>query len=243
MRSQPKIRAMTLAVSVAVGLAGCATQGGGNNPGSSADAGGGCGVGTVALGAVGGALVGGLLGGKKGAVIGAGAGAGLAGIYCFAIKSESRQTKTAAQVEQEYRQENRGSLPDKPMLTAYSTQITPANGVVSKGGVIELTSRAQVVNGTVQKADKVEEEITLYYDKEPMQKAVKAMPNSVGGFENKTTIAVPKKFQEGTYSVASRVLVNGEPVGQTSTAKVKVVTINGQMTIAMADKDGVTTLQ
>lgn len=235
MHVQFNVRLVAVSVAVALAVSGCAGTGSRQGEPSSAGTPGSCGGGTVAGAAVGGALLGALVGGRKGAAAGAALGGGAAAIYCFGFNSESRQTKTAAQVDQEYRQQNRGSLPDTPMLTAYTTNISPANGVVGKGGALEISSQAQVVNGKIRKADRVEEEFVMSYNNEKVGEFSKAMPSAAGAFENKTTINVPKKFQDGAYTIASRVLVNGEPVGNPKVTRMQVVTVNGEIRIALMD--------
>lgn len=235
MHVQFNVRFIAASVAVALAVSGCAGNAPRQGEPSSAGNTGSCGGGTVAGAAVGGALLGALVGGRKGAAAGAALGGGAAAIYCFGFNSESRQTKTAAQVDQEYRQQNRGNLPDAPMVTAYSTHVTPANGVVGKGGALELNSQAQVVNGKYRKADKVEEEFVMSYNNEKLQGFVKPMPSAAGAYENKTTINVPKQFQDGTYTIASRVLVNGDPVGNPRVTKMQVVTVNGETRIALMD--------
>ena len=235
MHVQFNVKLVAVSVAVALAVSGCAGTGSSQKQSSSAGSSDTCGAGTVVASALGGALLGAVLGGKKGAAAGAALGGGAAAVYCFAIKSESRQTKTAAQVDQEYRQKNQGNLPDSPMLTTYTTSVTPPNGVVNKGGVLEIKSQAQIVNGKYASADRVEEEFTMFYNNEQLQKRSRPMPGAGGAYESKTTLNVPEKFQDGAYTIGTRILVNGAPVGNAKSMKVQVVTVNGETRIALMD--------
>ena len=240
MKQNHQTRISAVAVAVAVALTGCATSKPGAE-GTASTSSNDCGGGTVVAGAVVGAIVGGLIAAAtknkagQGAAIGAAVGGGATAAYCFAFKSEAKQTKTAAQVENEYRQQTRGVLPDTPVVRNYSTSINPANGAVSKGGQLVIVSNAEVVNGANQRVEKVEEEIKLSRGKENFGTMKKEMPGKGGGYQVNTTINVPDKFQDGAYALESRVLINGQPAGDWKQSRVQVVKVGGQIHIAMND--------
>ena len=241
MKQNHQTRICAVAVAVAVALTGCATPRPGAE-GAASTSSNDCGGGTVVAGAVVGALLGALIGAKsgksgQGAAIGAAVGGGATAAYCFAFKSEAKQTKTAAQVENEYRQQTRGVMPDAPVVRQYSTSINPANGAVSKGGKLVVVSNAEVVDGRNQRVEKVEEEIKLSRGQENFGTTKKEMPGKGGGYQVNTTINVPDKFQDGAYALESRVLINGQPAGDWKKSRVQVVKIGDQIQIAMSDTD------
>lgn len=212
-------------------VSGCASTGGGSHTSSGV---GGCGATTYLVSGGVGALLGSAVGGKGGALKGAALGAAAAAVYCFTVKSESKETKTAQQVEQAYKQNNQGKLPDAPQVVAYNMQMSPSSGVVSKGKTVELRSYAEVINGRLQKADRVEEELILSLESDKLQTLVKPMPNVGGGFSNTHKLTVPAQFQDGTYQIASRLLINGQPVSSSvRQQKIMVVTIDGELKVAL----------
>jgi len=197
---------------------------------------GGCGPETYLLAGGVGAVLGAIAGGKEGAAYGAAGGAALAAAYCFAVKSETKQAKTETQVEQEYKRANQGALPDNPQVVAYRVQMNPPNGRVTKGNTLELNSQADVLNGRLKKADKVEEELVLSLGGEKVQNVVKPMPATAGGFVNVHKITIPQQFQEGNYQVASRLRINGQPVANTARQQtLQIVKVDGEMQFALLE--------
>lgn len=212
-------------------VSGCATTGGTTTSGI-----GGCGAETYLLAGGVGAILGALAGGEKGAAYGAAGGAALAAAYCFGVKSETKQAKTATQVEQEYKRANQGGLPDDPQVVAYKVQMNPLNGRVAKGNTLEINSQADVLNGRLKKADKVEEELVLSLGGEKVQNVVKPMPSTAGGFESVHKITIPQQFQEGNYQVASRLRINGQPVANTARKQtLQIVRVDGEMRFALLE--------
>lgn len=224
-------RATVLTVASIFVVSGCTSTGGARTSGF-----GGCGAETYLLAGGVGAILGALAGGKEGAAYGAAGGAALAAVYCFAVKSETQQAKTETQVEQEYKRTNKGSLPDDPQVIAYNVQMNPPTGRVAKGNTLELNSQADVLNGRIKKADKVEEELVLSLGGEKVQNVVKPMPAAAGGFVNVHKITIPQQFQEGKYQVASRLRINGQPVANTTRQQtLQIVKVDGEMRFALLE--------
>lgn len=139
---------------------------------------------------------------------------------CIQIESEVAQRRTSEQSERDYRAQNQGKLPEK-VSVVYTTKMTPSGGIVKKGGELTLVGHVEVVNGTKEKVHSVEEELVLSYNGEKMQSIVKPMSGSAGVFETKHLVSIPQQFQDGRYTIASRVLINGAVV-PTTTRKQKL---------------------
>jgi hypothetical protein len=204
---------------------GCVTTKGGQTESSGSD--GKC-VAAAAGGAIAGAILGALLsrnkvaGGAAGGVIGGLIG----GALCLAVTSEANQTKAAAEVEKDYRADNGGKLPSQPMVQSYTTSISPASGTVPRGDKLTIQSQAQVVRGANTGIESVQELIQLKLGEDVLQNITKPMPNSgSGAFATTHTIQIPPRMQDGTYTVASSLLINGQNTGELRTNNFRVVTM------------------
>jgi hypothetical protein len=199
---------------VAATLAGCAAQPQNGSPRQAAnnndDP---CSVGNSAVaGAAVGALLGAMLDGKKGAMKGAALGGLTAAAGCVAINVQSRQTKTAAQADLEYKQRMRGQLPRDPVVVAYSPQLS--SSVVQRGKPFTVTSVVELVNGTAQPVNEVREEIIVLDPRgEPFKQGSKSLANSnhgAGRFENSFELTLPAGVSQGVYGVKTNLYVNGK---------------------------------
>lgn len=222
-------------------ISGCATPNRGSNTsangGSSADSNG-CSAGHYVAGGLLGAVLGAAVGGKSGALKGGVIGAAITAAACMVIDSQSQQVKSASAVNEEYKTKNRGQLPATPTVQTYSTAMSPATGRVSKGNRVELTSRADVVDGSQTRIQKVEEELTLSLAGEKLTSRVKDMGPAGGSFENKFSIPIPAQFQDGAYTVSTRLLINGKPIaGSERQRQMIVATIDGSMTFALLEEN------
>lgn len=217
----------TLAVTCAVTLlaSACATQNG-TNTGSTETV-----LRCTALGA-GGAIVGALLGGTKGAL--SGAAAGLAA--CAVIEVATRQTKTSAEVDREYRASNRNSLPTYAKIDAYTTTVTPRTAVKT-GEPIKLQSQIRAVSGTNEAVQEVKEVVTVYAPSGQAfkrgEKIVNAAPGS-GEFDNSFTLKLPAGAPQGTYTLKSQVVLNGKS-GSARQSSVQLAQIEGVTVVALLD--------
>lgn len=225
-------RLVALTIVMTLLVSGCATTKGGS---SSDD--GKC-VGAAVGGALAGALIGALLSKNKvsGAAIGAAGGGLLAGGLCLAVTSESRQTKTAAEVEMQFKSANKGSLPAEPVVQEYTTTIVPASGVLQKGEDLVIQSQAQVVRGRVSAVNSVVENVQLKLGDDVLQKFSKELPSSDGGggYETVHTVHIPPRFQDGTYTVTSNLMVNGK-LASTRLESFRVVTRDDGVRFALLE--------
>lgn len=171
-----------------------------------------CAVGMSSLaGAAAGAALGAVLGGKDGALKGGVAGAALGAVACAGINLRSKQTKTAAQSEQEFLRTN-PSLPAQPMVTSYAAQInTPS---AQRGQPILVNSELELINGSSEKVNEVREELVVLDPKgEPFKSGGKPfMATSAGRFENSFELTLPQNAPQGAYSLKTNVFVNGAQV-------------------------------
>ncbi|MEW6025028.1 MAG: hypothetical protein AB1807_23130 [Pseudomonadota bacterium] len=204
---------------IATLAAGCATQPGqpnqqyaGNAPANSANANDDpCSVGGSALaGAAVGALLGALVDGKRGAVRGAALGGVTGAAGCVAINARSRQTKSAAQADQEYLRA-RGRMPREPEVVAYTPVLNSA--VVKRGQPFMVSSTVELVNGSTRRVEEVREEIVVLDPSgapfKQGSKAVASTNRSSGRFENSFELTLPQGVSQGMYGLKTNLYVNG----------------------------------
>ena len=205
----PKLRnPIVAAVAVCLCVAGCATPGGG--PGN-ADSG--CDPRAAAL--VGG-VIGALLGGGSNRLKGAAIGAGLASLACVALNYNSRQTKTAAQVQQDYMASNRGQLPTRSAVTRYETNLD-SGGVVRPGNRMVVNSEIEVVQGTADNNPVIEEELRLSRPDGRELKRIRKKANAnegAGGFSTTFSLSMPEGVPQGQYPIQTVLYLNGQQVVQ-----------------------------
>jgi hypothetical protein len=163
--------------------------------------------GTAAAGAAVGALLGALLDGKKGAVKGAALGGVVGALGCVAVNSQSRQTKTAAQVDRDY-VKTRGALPAEPQVVSYVPQMS--NNVVQRGRPMVIKSTVELVNGSVTPITEVREEMVVYDTHgEQIRSKDKPLVNRTGGrFENSFELSLPQQAPQGVYTIKTNLYVN-----------------------------------
>jgi hypothetical protein len=233
MKLQKSVCAATVAM---LTITGCAAPGGGGSSVSNETM-----LRCAALGA-GGAVVGALLGGAKGAV--GGAVAGLAA--CAIIEVATRQTKTASEVDRDYKASNRNRLPPNAKIDSYTTVITP-NGVVKAGDAIKVASTIRAVSGTAEPVQEVKEVLIAYAPSgeefKRGEKTVNTAPGS-GEYDNSFTLKLPQGSPQGVYKLKTQVFLNGKPGAvKESNLKLALVSTPGQrsMTMAMAMATDTTT--
>ncbi|MYM90924.1 hypothetical protein GTP91_27585 [Rugamonas sp. FT82W] len=211
-KQSTKVIASVLLTALIAGCANMPQQGGyqngqANGQAQDADP---CSVGKSALaGAAVGAILGGLLDGKKGAMKGAVIGGGAAALGCVAINSQSRQTRTAAQVDQDYVR-NRGSLPREPQVVSYVPQLS--SNVVQRGRPVRITTTAELVNGATTPITEVREELVVYDSHgEQIKSGAKPLTNRSGGrFENTFEVSLPEEASQGIYTMKTNLYVNNK---------------------------------
>lgn len=186
----------------------------------------------AALGA-GGALVGALIGGKSGAL--KGAAAGLAA--CAVVEIASYQTKSAAEVDRQYKVANRNQLPPYAKVDAYTTVITPT-GAVKAGEPIKVQSTIRAVSGTQEPVQDVKEMLVAYSPNGDEFKRGEKKVNETGGsgeYTNSFTLTLPQGAPQGVYKLQTQVFVNGKPVSKKD-ASVQLAYVDGMPVLAMLDR-------
>lgn len=223
----PVVGSIVISVSVALGLSGCAGTGGlGGSAGDSDPC-------NILVGAVIGGLAGALLDRDKrgrGALIGAATGA----VACVAVNAVSRQTRTARQVEDDYRRTHQGQLPpNEPVVETYSTSLNPSNTVQS-GERLRLLSSVTVVSGANEPVKQVKEVMTLTSpdgNTRTAEKIANEQPGS-GAYENAFNLTLPKGVAPGAYPIRTQLYVNGKPLAERR-HDLRVVAMNGVVRIVL----------
>ncbi len=181
-----------------------------------------------------GALIGGIIGAVaadkkgKGALIGAGLGA----IACVAMNSVSRQTRTADQVETEYRQQNAGKLPQsEPVVQSYNVNLNPGTEIRS-GNKVKVVSHSTVVSAVNQPVNEVKEVLTLVGPEgnKTAEKIANEKPGS-GAYENTFNLNFPKNVASGMYPIKTQLYINGKS-RETRSQNLKIVADNGTIITA-----------
>lgn len=211
----------TLSAACAITLlaSGCASTGSGDSITSNETM-----IRCAALGA-GGAIIGALIGGTKGAV--GGAAAGLAA--CAVIEVASRQTKSAAEVDRDYKNGNRNRLPPSAKIDSYNTVVTP-NGPVKSGETIKVQSSIRAISGTSEPVQEIKEVLVAYAPSgeefKRGEKTVNSKPGS-GEYDNSFSLKLPQGAPQGTYKLKTQVFLNGKP-GATRESNLMFARVNGQ---------------
>jgi hypothetical protein len=190
-----------------------------------------CSVGQSALaGAALGALIGGVAKGGKGALKGALAGGALGAVGCLAINANSRQTRTAAQVDQDYiRAHNR--LPADPQVVAYTPSVA---GMAQRGQPVQINSTVELVNGSQNKVTEVREELQVFDQSgRPFKGGQKPLINKSGGrFENSFEMTLSDSASQGVYTMKTTLYVNGKVAATRNLQTQLVMNERGMIMIA-----------
>lgn len=168
-------------------------------------------------------LIGGIIGAAAGAILdrnrrgrGAAIGAAAGALTCVAVNAVSRQTRSAQQVEEDYRRANQGQLPpDEPVVQAYNVLVNPNAGVPS-GERLQVVSNMTVVRGSKQPVNEVREVLTLTGPDgktRTAEKTASAQPGS-GAYENAFSLTLPKGVAPGAYPVNTQLYVNGRQMAE-----------------------------
>lgn len=210
-------------------LSACATPGGGGQP---ADTGNNDTALRCAAFGLGGAVLGALVAGRNGAAKGA-----LAGLAaCAVVEIASRQTKTAEQVDQQYRASNRNQLPVNARIDTYSTFISPS-GVAKAGDAIKVQSTIRAVSGAKEAVQDVREVLIAYAPTgEEFKRGEKKVNDSTGSgeYDNSFTLRLPQGAPQGIYKLKTQVFLNGKP-SVAKESNLQVAALDGSRTFAMLD--------
>lgn len=178
----------------------------------------------MGLAAGAGALLGGLIAKGNDRLRGAALGAALGAGACLAWDYHAKQTKTATQVQDEYRRANRGALPDESRVTFYDTRVSPAQRI-APGDQVIVVSDIEIVQGSRDYlAPQLEEEVVIVRpDGQEIRARKQANQGSyAGGYRTSYTLRMPEGVQPGVYPVRTSLYLNGRPV-ETRRAEIQVV--------------------
>lgn len=210
-------------------LSACATPGGDQSGASSnSDTALRC----TAFGA-GGALLGAVLGGRNGAI--KGAVAGLAA--CAVVEIASRQTKSSAEVDRQYRVSNRNQLPSNAKIDSYTTLITP-NGIVKAGDAIKIQSTIRAVSGANEAVQEIREVLIAYAPTgEEFKRGEKKVNDGAGSgeYDNSFTLRLPQGAPQGVYRLKTQVFLNGRPT-IAKESNMQLAELSGVRTLAMLER-------
>jgi hypothetical protein len=177
---------------------------------------------------------GGVAGGGKGAVVG-----GLVGAAaCFLINAETKQVRSAQEVEGDYRKQARGRLPASPELVDYQTRIE-SGSALKRGEPLRIISDITAVRGQSEPIRQVREEVRLFEPghSEPFKTGSKIASDKAGSgaYVNTFTVNLDSNVPQGVYTVETAVFINDKAT-QTRTNTVQLVWLDdGSMHIAMLD--------
>lgn len=224
---------LTAAVVATMVLAqGCATPGGVGPAGGDPEQV--CSPLVIGLGA---GLACGLLVGGNDRLRAAAACAAVATLGCYMLNSyKAQQVRTAQQVEDDYLRRNR-QLPEKPVVSAYRTEVNP-KGAVAKGQKVGVESRIVVVPGRNEKGVKVEEELFIVDAAgERWGNPTRKLANTggqAGEYHTSFKIPVHDGMSQGVYTLRKTLLVNGAQARNDDSAKFQVVAAPDGTRLAMA---------
>lgn len=176
-----------------------------------------------------GAIMGGLLGGNKNRAGGAVIGAGIASLACAAFNYQTAQTKTSQQVQDDYKTQNSGQLPEQLVVTRYETKIAPS-AQVRPGTKTTLNSYIEVVNSATGTIPTIEEEVALFDpDGKQVTKTRKIVNQNgdAGAFNSSFSFTLPEGVKQGVYPVKTAVLLNGQQASTGQAALQVVMTQTG----------------
>src|SRR5512133_3215200 len=128
-----------------------------------------CSPGTAALiGAALGAMI-----GDEDRTRGAAIGAGLGALACYMMNAQSKQTRSPAEVERQYKADQRGALPEQPLVTAYDTAFN-AGGGVKAGQEAQVVSNITLVSGSKGPVREMAEVLEVFESGDPAKVLLRA---------------------------------------------------------------------
>lgn len=206
------VRSIAVSVGLSLSVSACVTTSG---PGNGVQAAGddGCNAGFFALG---GAIAGALLsGGSKDTLKNASIGAALAGGACMAMNYQAKQTRTAQQVQGDYKIANKGALPDQAKLVRFDATLAPV-AKIAPGGQTALNSEIEVIAGTRDtQSPLIEVEMAMTRPDGKVQTSRKVVNEGqgAGGYQSTFNLKMPKGVPEGEYPLKTTVYLNGKAAG------------------------------
>lgn len=142
----------------------------------------------------------------KGAALGAGAGA----LACMAWNYQAKQTKTAEQVQRDFRTAH-GSLPRESRITSYNVAFAPTARIAA-GEATAVRSVIEVVQGTAAASPVVEQEMIITKPDGSELKARKRANEGYGAgqFEGAFDVRMPRGVPQGDYPVRTAIYLDGQ---------------------------------
>ena len=189
-------------------LSGCAVQ---KNANGVYESTGGCNPAAMALF---GAILGAAAAGNNNRAQGAVVGGAIGGLACLAWNYKAQQTKTAAQVNSEYKVVNSGNLPANPTLVGYIVAPDPSN-TLAAGSPMVVRSQIKVVEGKQSNAQIViEEQMIISHNGKEIANARKRANdgNGAGEYATRFQLNLPSGVPQGYYPVRTVLYVDGKVV-------------------------------
>jgi hypothetical protein len=150
------------------------------------------------------------------------------------------QVKTERQVSEEFEKET-GGLPVNPKVSAYRSEILPGTSV-RPGTEVRVKSHIEVVPGTSGSRANIEEQMTIWDNDDnsialnSMTKAPGSSAANGGAFTSEFTFKLPEGLPQGVYPVSTRLLLNGEQVGDQKHGLQLVLQVDKHGTLLLAGR-------
>jgi hypothetical protein len=139
------------------------------------------------------------------------------------IEITSKQTKTAEDVDKQYKVNNRGILPATAKVDQYVTTVSP-NGVAKAGDAIKVQSSIRVVAGTKEPIQEIKEVLVAYAPTgEEFKRGEKKVneTNGSGEYDNSFVLRLPAGAPQGIYRLTTQVFLNGH-LSNTQESKLQI---------------------
>lgn len=173
-----------------------------------------------------------------GAAIGGGAGFLAGAAYDY----NTKKTKDAPEVENDYKNEHEGQLPVETIVTRYQTRTDPSS-LVRRGGELNFYSEIEIVKGvnSQEQQDQMQEELIIYNDmqgSDPIssKKDVEIDSYQSGAYETKLAFKFKPSddLEQGRYDYKKILYLNDEPVKE-SGGEFQVVRIGQQFKVVFTE--------
>ena len=134
------------------------------------------------------------------------------------INATSRETRSPAEVEGEYRAGHGGRLPEVPTVSVYDTAYNAAGGA-RPGQEARIVSSITLVRGTREPVREMSEVLEILDPAKPESVLVRAEKRVEeagrgGAVQNTFNIRLPQGMASGNYPARSQLYVNGRSAGE-----------------------------
>ena len=150
-------------------------------------------------------------------------------IYYSPLNYQAAQTKTAQQVQDEYKTQNDGQLPKETVIARYESKIAP-NEQVRPGSKTTLNSTIEVVRGTADIVPTIEEEVSLFDPNGKQITSTRKVANQngdAGAFTTSFSFTLPEGVKQGVYPIKTALFLNGQQANTGEVALQVVMTQTG----------------